>query len=76
MHTVPPNNYVPIQYFANQDFLLDEVTKTARAGYIGRLNYNFKQKYLLEVLGRYDGSYLLRIRIAAGAYSRVFQWVT
>jgi len=58
VHTVPPNNIVPIQQFANQDYLLDEVTTTARAGYIGRLNYNFKQKYLLEVLGRYDGSYL------------------
>ncbi|MDQ3292680.1 MAG: TonB-dependent receptor [Bacteroidota bacterium] len=60
VHTVPPNNYIPIQYFANQDFLLDEWNVEARAGYIARLNYNFKEKYLLEVLGRYDGSFVFR----------------
>ena len=27
------------------------------AGYIGRINYNYAGKYLLEVMGRYDGSY-------------------
>jgi TonB-linked SusC/RagA family outer membrane protein len=28
----------------------------ALAGFFGRLNYNFKQTYLLEATGRYDGS--------------------
>ena len=27
------------------------------AGYIGRLNYNYKGKYLVELMGRYDGNY-------------------
>ena len=27
------------------------------AGYIGRVNYNYAGKYLVEVMGRYDGSY-------------------
>ena len=27
------------------------------AGYIGRLNYNYMGKYLVEVMGRYDGNY-------------------
>jgi TonB-linked SusC/RagA family outer membrane protein len=58
VHTVPPNNYIPLMNFANQDLLIDEWSTDARAGYIGRVNYNFRQKYLLEVLGRYDGSYL------------------
>ncbi|MGV3640086.1 MAG: SusC/RagA family TonB-linked outer membrane protein [Adhaeribacter sp.] len=58
VHTVPPNNYSPIMSFANQDYLLDEPSESARAGYIARLNYNFKEKYLLELLGRYDGTYL------------------
>ncbi|MBO3270806.1 TonB-dependent receptor [Hymenobacter defluvii] len=58
VHTVPPNNTIPIQLFANQDLLIDEIFESARAGYIGRINYNYKQKYLLEVLGRYDGSWL------------------
>jgi TonB-linked SusC/RagA family outer membrane protein len=31
---------------------------TARtAGYIGRLNYNYMGKYLVELMGRYDGNY-------------------
>ena len=32
--------------------------ETARLNYYGRLNYNFKEKYLVEFLFRYDGSYL------------------
>src|SRR5690606_9477664 len=28
----------------------------ATAGFFGRLNYNYKEKYLLEINGRYDGS--------------------
>ena len=58
VHTVPPNNYIPLMSFANQDLLIDEWNVTARAGYIGRLNYNYRQRYLAEVLGRYDGSFL------------------
>jgi TonB-linked SusC/RagA family outer membrane protein len=58
VHTIPSNNYIPTQYLSEQDVLSDEWTTEARAGYIGRLNYNYKQKYLVELLGRYDGSYL------------------
>lgn len=31
---------------------------SAQAGYVGRINYIYADKYLLEVAGRYDGSYL------------------
>ena len=62
VHTVPPNNYIPLMSFANQDLLIDEWSTEARAGYIGRVNYNYKQKYLLEAVGRYDGSFLVRTR--------------
>lgn len=58
VHTIPTNNYISTQYLSEQDYLADEWTTEARAGYIGRLNYDYKQKYLLELLGRYDGSYL------------------
>lgn len=58
VHTIPTNNYVQLQSFSEQDYLQDDWGIEARAGYIGRLNYNYKQKYLLELLGRYDGSYL------------------
>ena len=30
------------------------------AGYIGRLNYNYAGKYLVELMGRYDGSYMYK----------------
>ena len=58
VHTVPPNNYIPLMSFANQDLLIDEWSTEARAGYVGRVNYNYKQKYLIEGVGRYDGSFL------------------
>ncbi|HEV7331710.1 MAG TPA: TonB-dependent receptor [Flavisolibacter sp.] len=31
--------------------------RTARAGYVGRLNYAYKSKYLAELVARYDASY-------------------
>lgn len=58
VHSVPSNNYVSQQAFSEQDYLQDDWAVEARAGYIGRLNYNFRQKYLMELTGRYDGSYL------------------
>ena len=58
IHSVPPNNYVPLMNFSTQDYLADEWAIEARAGYVGRINYNYKQRYLIEVLGRYDGSFL------------------
>lgn len=54
----PSNNYIPLMRLAELNGLGDEWAYEARAGYIGRLNYNYKGKYLLELLGRYDGSYL------------------
>lgn len=54
----PPNNYIPLLKLAQLNGLSDEWAYEARAGYIGRINYNYKGKYLFEALGRYDGSYL------------------
>lgn len=53
----PSNNYIPLLRLSELNGLSDEWAYEARAGYIGRINYNYKGKYLLEVLGRYDGSY-------------------
>lgn len=33
-------------------------SSSASAGYVGRLNYDYKGKYLVELMGRYDGTYL------------------
>jgi TonB-linked SusC/RagA family outer membrane protein len=60
LHSVPNNNYVQLMSFSEQDYLGDFWDVEARAGYLARLNYNFRQKYLLELMGRYDGSYLYR----------------
>ena len=32
--------------------------ETATAGYLGRLNYDYAGKYLVELMGRYDGTYV------------------
>lgn len=58
VHTVPPNNYIPIMSFADQDLLIDQIYQEAREGYLAKINYNYKEKYLLEVFGRYDGTFL------------------
>ena len=46
--------------FGGQDGQFSQGTgyEIARLNYYGRINYNFKEKYLLELLFRYDGSYL------------------
>ena len=40
-------------------------TETATAGYLGRINYDFADKYLVELMGRYDATYL---------YARGHRW--
>lgn len=40
--------------------LSDALGQTATQGYFGRINYNYKEKYLLETNMRYDGSYVFR----------------
>ncbi|MDN3668520.1 TonB-dependent receptor [Echinicola jeungdonensis] len=58
VHTVPPNNYIPLMSFADQDLLIDQIYEEAREGYLAKINYDYKEKYLVELLGRYDGSFL------------------
>ncbi|MGJ5641294.1 SusC/RagA family TonB-linked outer membrane protein [Formosa sp. S-31] len=54
----PTNNYIPLNNLASLTGYGDEWTYQARAGYLGKINYSYKDKYMLELLGRYDGSYL------------------
>ena len=58
MNSNPPNNYIPIMRFQELTGTSDIWDKWAREGYIARVNYNYKEKYLLEALGRYDGSFI------------------
>lgn len=43
---------------ATTDFVLPtgSSAQTKRAGYVGRLNYDYDGRYLVELVGRYDGS--------------------
>lgn len=54
----PTNNYIPLLSLNEMNSLNDNWDYEARVGYIGRVNYNYKSKYLVELLGRYDASYL------------------
>jgi TonB-linked SusC/RagA family outer membrane protein len=71
INTVPPNNTVPIQYLANVSYIIDGQSQLARAGYASRLAYNYKQKYLIEGLARYDGTYLYRADSRFGFFPAV-----
>ncbi len=57
MRSVPENNILPLIYFANLVDFTDYDGEIARIGYIGKFNYNYKQKYFLEVSGRQDKSW-------------------
>ena len=57
VHAVPKNNTLPLIQFADMDTYNDADWVEARVGYIGRFNYNFANKYYVELSGRYDGSW-------------------
>ncbi|QDH79919.1 TonB-dependent receptor [Echinicola soli] len=57
LHSVPTNNYLSLVQFADMDTYNDNDYEEARIGYVGRINYEYKGKYLLEVSGRYDASW-------------------
>ncbi|MGV3503228.1 MAG: SusC/RagA family TonB-linked outer membrane protein [Adhaeribacter sp.] len=59
LHAQPSNNYIDLlNQVSEVRTVTDVVSESAQAGIIFRANYDFKDKYLLEVAGRYDGSYL------------------
>ncbi|RYE36386.1 MAG: SusC/RagA family TonB-linked outer membrane protein [Sphingobacteriaceae bacterium] len=58
LHSVPPNNIIVTQFFADVDYLGDSRYQEAFQGVAGRFNYDYKKKYLIEAVARYDGSFL------------------
>jgi TonB-linked SusC/RagA family outer membrane protein len=56
--SVPPSNYSHIVNLVDVSSLQNTWDPERRASYAGRVNYDFRKKYLLEGVGRYDGSYL------------------
>ncbi len=57
LHAVPATNVLPLIYFNTTDRYDDSDNEEARIGYIARVNYNFANKYYLEVSGRRDASW-------------------
>ena len=57
VHSVPKTNALPLLQFADMDTYNDSDVETARIGYIGRFNYNYANKYYVEVAGREDASW-------------------
>jgi len=58
IHASPVSNNLPLIYFPTADQYQDSDNKEARIGYIGRVNYNYDNKYYLEASARRDASYL------------------
>lgn len=58
IHDRPAANAINSMYPWTIAEINDYLDRTeARAGFIGRINYDYQGKYLLELIGRYDGSW-------------------
>ncbi|MEJ2903810.1 SusC/RagA family TonB-linked outer membrane protein [Pedobacter panaciterrae] len=57
VHAVPATNVLPLIYFNTTDTYNDRDDQQARIGYIGKINYNYANKYYLEFSGRRDASW-------------------
>lgn len=58
MHSIPTANTLHLLDYKTMDTFNDTGNNTeARLGWLGRLNYNFANKYIIELSGRYDGSW-------------------
>jgi TonB-linked SusC/RagA family outer membrane protein len=55
---IPPTNYSPLLRLLDINGFTDAYTITKRGSVIGRFNYDYKRRYFLEILGRYDGSHI------------------
>jgi len=58
VESVPSNNYTPLINFIELNNFENTWATSARTSYVGKFSYDYKKKYLLDLLGRYDGSYL------------------
>lgn len=72
IHAVPSTNVLPLIYFSTADTYDDSDDKEARIGYIGRLTYNYDNKYFLELSARRDASYLFAPGKRVGYFPSAF----
>jgi TonB-linked SusC/RagA family outer membrane protein len=66
--SIPQSNVLPLMYFSTLADFADQENREARIGYIGRINYNYANKYFLEVFGRRDASQIFRPEIRVGYF--------
>nr|WP_294081585.1 TonB-dependent receptor [Proteiniphilum sp. UBA5384] len=58
VHSIPTSNALYLIDYETMDTYDDTGNNTqARLGYMGRINYDYANKYLIEFSGRYDGSW-------------------
>jgi TonB-linked SusC/RagA family outer membrane protein len=57
VHAVPATNTLPLIYFTDMDTYDDRDDQQAKVGYVGRINYNYKNKYFLESSIRHDATW-------------------
>src|SRR5690606_21597714 len=58
LHSIPTANALHLIDYETMDQYDDRGDNAqARIGYIGKINYDYEGKYLIELLGRYDGSW-------------------
>lgn len=57
MTSIPTNNVLPLIQFADINRFTDADDRSARIGYVGRVNYSFADKYYLDFAGRQDASW-------------------
>jgi hypothetical protein len=58
LNSVPDNNYNEVITLAQTTGVSYAITPGRDARYTSRINYNYKSKYLLELLGSYNGSWV------------------
>lgn len=68
VRSIPQSNVLPLIYYSTLAEYQDEENREARVGYVGRFNYNYANKYFLEVFGRRDASQLFRPGIRVGYF--------
>ncbi|MEN5435345.1 TonB-dependent receptor [Sphingobacterium faecium] len=58
VHSIPTANSLNLIDYETMDTYNDDGNRTeGRLGYLARINYDYDSKYLIEVSGRYDGSW-------------------
>ena len=56
--SLPGTNYLPIIRTQDVTQIDNTYSEAKRASVIGRFNYDYRRRYLLEILGRYDGNHI------------------